>query len=112
MNLKMTAFIATSLLGAASLSLAQTGNTGNDPSDTAKPSMSPPNGGDSSMSSSSGSDTSGKMTHKEFMKECMQMGKSANNGMSRMDMRKSCHSQLKKYETGDQQAPTAPTPNS
>ncbi|HLW24895.1 MAG TPA: hypothetical protein VKT22_11090 [Steroidobacteraceae bacterium] len=107
MNLKITALMATGLLGAASLALAQTGNTGNTgygSSSSSSPSS------NSSMSSSS-TDSTGKMTSHEFMKECMQMGKSANNGMSKMDMRKSCHSQYRKYKSGEQQEPMAPQPN-
>jgi hypothetical protein len=115
MNLKITALMATGMLGAASLALAQTGNTGNTGYGSSSSSSSSSPSSNSSMNSSSMSSSStgstGKMTSHEFMKECMQMGKSANNGMSRMDMRKSCHSQYRKYKSGEQQEPMAPQPN-
>ena len=110
MNLKITALMATGMLGAASLALAQTGNTGNTGYGSSSSSSTSSPSSNSSMSSSSTGST-GKMTSHEFMKECMQMGKSANNGMSKMDMRKSCHSQYRKYKSGEQQEPMAPQPN-
>lgn len=64
------------------------------------------------MNSGTSTGATGKMSHKAFLRECMQMGHDANNGMSTHDMQKACHSQLKQYESGAIEEPRAPQPAS
>jgi hypothetical protein len=47
---------------------------------------------------------------RKMMKECMAKAKAANNGMSKKDMRKSCHDQIKSKldHPGDTSPPATP----
>lgn len=113
-----SALMFAGMLGAASLALAQTQTSPSYPSSggstssgtTSTPSTGTSTGSSTGMSSGTTSGTTGHLSHKSFLKECMHMGKEANNGMSEEDMKKACHSQLKQYESGAISEPSAPQP--